>query len=160
MKKTSIIPKIDNENIFNMSEEEKEIYFSKLYEEKEVRAGTFFNAEINDTDIYRIYPDNYIYTDYNGDVLHFDVLLNEELPKYAMQRYEYMFNNKASLLMELIYNNKLNEHLIKFNDEAIKFYQDNKEKLLKNYTGELDQEKKENYIQELLNEQMAEYIKG
>lgn len=160
MKKTSIIPNLNTENVFDMTTEEKEIYFSKLYDEENVRVGTFFNTEIQDVDIYRIYPDNYIYTDYNGDVLHFDSLLNEELPKYAMQRYEYMFDHEESLFMELIYNNQLNEYLTKFNEEAIKFYQKNKKKLSEEYFEELDQNNKENYIQELLNELMTEYIKG
>ncbi|MBF0716084.1 hypothetical protein [Gemelliphila palaticanis] len=124
------------------------------YRKDGIRIGTFYNAEINKTDVYKITDSGSIFAEELGDVLHYDIVEDyEELPKYARLKYDYLYYYNPSYFMELIYNNKLEKYLRDFSDRAITYYENTKKDLEEKYPNN------NSLVKEMLNEYMKEYIK-
>lgn len=125
------------------------------YREQGIRIGTFYNAEFDKMDVYKINDYGTILTEESGDVLHYDIIEEyEELPKYARQKYDYLYYYDTSFYMELIYNNKMDKYLREFGEIAIAYYDTTKKELENKYPNN------ESLVIEMLNEYMNRYIEN
>lgn len=120
-----------------------------------IRIGTFYNAEFDKIDVYKISDSGSILTEESGDVLHYNIVEDyEELPKYARQKYDYLYYYDAPFYMELIYNNRMDSYLREFSKRAIAYYDTTKKELEEKYPNN------DSLIKEMLNEYMNAYIEN